>query len=115
MTLVLAALGGAIGAALRYLAAVTMAFPFATITVNVVGSFLMGLAFVWFGRAGMEHWQALLMTGALGGFTTYSAFSLDALRLIEGGEILAASAYIFGTVSLCIGAVFVGVWMGRAL
>ncbi|MBB5517077.1 CrcB protein [Rubricella aquisinus] len=111
------ALGGAIGAVLRY-ASVVFAmrligtgFPFGTLFVNVVGSFLMGIAAVWvLSRPGMAPF---VMAGVLGGFTTFSAFSLDALRLIEAERIGAALLYVSGSVGLCLIAVFAGIMIGR--
>jgi CrcB protein len=111
------ALGGAVGAVLRY-ASVALAmrmfgsgFPVGTVFVNIVGSFLMGLAAVWvLSRPGMAP---LVMAGVLGGFTTFSAFSLDALRLIEAGRAGAALLYVTGSVGLCLIAVFAGIMIGR--
>ena len=115
------ALGGALGAVLRYLSvgalmrAVGPGFPYGTMTVNIVGSFLMGVAAILilekFG--GARAW-AFAMTGVLGGFTTFSAFSLDAVYLIEKGRMAAAAGYIGGTVALCIAALMIGLWLGRA-
>jgi CrcB protein len=118
--ILMVALGGALGASLRY-AVVAWAgrtlghgFPWGTTIVNVAGSFVMGLAAV----AMMERFPGswgrygpFLMTGVLGGFTTFSAFSLDALFLIERGRSLAAAGYIGGSVALSIG----GLWAGLAL
>lgn len=121
MTVLWVALGGAIGAALRYLSVAAMlravgpGFPFGTMAVNVAGSFLMGVAAVLvlekFG--GGRAW-AFAMTGVLGGFTTFSAYSLDAVYLIEKGRVAAAAGYIGGTVALCIAALMIGLWLGRA-
>ena len=113
MTVVYVALGGAAGAVLRYLCTLAVAWPWATFAVNVVGSFLMGLAFVWL--ASRPGWQPLAMAGLLGGFTTFSAFSLDALRLIEGGQLGTAMLYVGGTVALCLAAVFAGAVIARGL
>ncbi|MCH2165378.1 MAG: fluoride efflux transporter CrcB [Marinovum sp.] len=113
------ALGGALGAMARYLCTLTFAFPFATVFVNVLGSLVMGVALVWLaehgGDKGFDRWQPFVMTGVLGGFTTFSAFSLDTLRLIEGGELVAAVGYAIGTVVLCVAAVFAGVIAARGV
>ena len=113
MTIVYVALGGAMGAVLRYLAALGLSFPFATLVVNVLGSLAMGAAFVVLSQKGLERWMPFVMTGLLGGFTTYSAFSLDALRLYEAGQIAGALTYVLGTVTLCILGCFLGVILAR--
>ncbi|MDG2242022.1 MAG: fluoride efflux transporter CrcB [Rhodospirillaceae bacterium] len=117
------AAGGAIGSAARYLVTVLMqravgaGFPWWTLSVNVVGSFIMGvlvtaIALRWsVGQTG----QAFLMVGLLGGFTTFSAFSLDVASLIERNAVLSAGGYIVGSVVLSIGALFAGMAMARAL
>lgn len=115
MTLILVAAGGALGASLRYLTFLLVAFPFGTLTVNVVGSFLMGLAFVALADKGMDRMQPLVMTGVLGGFTTFSAFSLDAVRLMQGGQAALAVGYVVGSVVLSLGAVVLGVYFARGI
>ena len=114
------AAGGAIGASLRWLIvrwaghALGLAFPYGTLIVNVLGSLVMGVAAVAMMERFPGSWGRLspfLMTGVLGGFTTFSAFSLDALFLIERGRNLAAVAYIGGSVALSIA----GLWAGLAL
>ena len=121
--LLLVAIGGACGAALRFLSVsafvrLTGDTAFGTLFVNVVGSFLMGLAVVLlaarFPEAG-ARFMPLITVGLLGGFTTFSAFSLDAIRLIEDGRIAGASAYIAGSVVLSILALVVGMFLGRTL
>jgi CrcB protein len=124
MTLVLlAAAGGAIGAALRHLAnslcghLFGSALPWGTFVVNVVGSLAMGLLVALFAA----RWNAplevrvFLATGVLGGFTTFSAFSLDFAFLIERKAYLAAAGYAGGTMALCFAAVLAGLALGRAL
>lgn len=119
--ILLVGLGGGIGAVGRYLAAawfgrlVGMGFM-GTMFVNVVGSFLMGvLAVVLLERAGVwSRFAPLLITGVLGGFTTFSAFSLDALYLIERGRVGMAAFYILGSVGLSIAALFAGLVLARA-
>jgi CrcB protein len=111
------ALGGAIGASLRYLAVgqalrwLGAGFPWGTLAVNLAGCFLMGLIFGAFGARFAA--APLLMAGILGGFTTYSAFSLDVLTLIERGETPMAAAYVIATVVGTIALCFAGVMLGR--
>ena len=117
------AAGGAIGSAARYMVTVLVqrafgaGFPWWTLSVNVVGSFVMGvlvtaIALRWsVGQTG----QAFLMVGLLGGFTTFSAFSLDVATLVERNAVLSAGGYIAGSVVLSIGALFAGMAMARAL
>jgi len=112
MVLIQVAIGGAIGAVLRYSIGLAIAFPYGTIAVNVLGSFLMGLAFVLLGsRAGAPF----VMAGILGGFTTFSAFSLDALKLFEAGRIAAAGGYVIASVVLSILALCFGIALARAI
>jgi len=123
INLVAVAAGGAIGASLRYLSVrwfthAFPGFPWGTVFVNVLGSLLMGVL----AAALMERfpgaWGRLapfLLTGVLGGFTTFSAFSLDALFLIEKGRSLAALGYVAGSVGLSILALWAGLAAGRAL
>jgi CrcB protein len=117
MTILHVALGGALGAVLRYLCVSTVTFPFGTALVNVLGSFLMGLLLVWLleGGAGYDRFAPLLMTGVLGGFTTFSAFSLDTLRLVEAGQVMGAALYAVGTVALCLTGVVAGVMLARGM
>lgn len=115
------ALGGALGACLRFGAGLWLVrlspqgFPVAILTVNVVGSFLMGLFVVWSIQRGLEHWQLFVMTGVLGGFTTFSAFSLEVLTLVERGQLGAAALYVLLSVGLSIAALAAAVWMARGL
>ena len=118
----LVAVGGAIGAMLRYcvyLSSVRLlgaGFPFGTMIVNVAGSFLMGIAAVILMQRGQAAALApFLMVGVLGGFTTFSAFSLDTLALIEKGKLALASAYVFGSVGLSILALFLGLFLTRSI
>lgn len=121
-TISLVALGGAIGAALRYLTGALMLrltgpqdFPLAIITVNVVGSFLMGVFIVLAAQKGLTHLGPFVMTGLLGGFTTFSAFSMETVSLIERGAFGAAAAYVGLSVVMSIGALMVGLWLGRGM
>ena len=116
----LVAIGGAAGSVARYLSVLAAArflgtgFPVGVMAVNVAGSFAIGvLAVVLTGpRAGLSP---LLVVGFLGGFTTFSSFSLDALRLWEAGEHSAALAYVVGSVVLALGGAILGMAVGRAL
>lgn len=120
-TLLQVALGGAIGASARYLTGVVAirllgpGFPWATVTVNVAGSFLMGAFVVLAAHRGLTHLSPLVMTGLLGGFTTFSAFSLDVVTLYERGAMAQAAGYIAGSVVLSIAGLFTGMAVARAL
>ncbi|TKD15874.1 fluoride efflux transporter CrcB [Rhodobacter capsulatus] len=118
-TLLFVALGGAIGSVARYLVNITLprlfghGFPYATMTVNVVGSFLMGGLVVVLAMKGGTRFAPFLMTGILGGFTTFSAFSLDAAKLWQAGEVTTAAGYVIGTVVLGLAALFAGMAFAR--
>lgn len=113
------ALGGALGASARYLTGTTVTrllghgFPAGTMVVNVVGSFLMGALVVILAKKGGQAAAPFLMTGLLGGFTTFSAFSLDAVTLFERGQSAAAIGYILGSVLISIAALVAGLWLTR--
>lgn len=115
------ALGGAIGAALRFLAGVVVfrltgpGFPYAILTVNVLGSFAMGLFVVFAAKTANTHLSPFVMTGILGGFTTFSAFSLEAYTLFERGQTAAAGIYILASVALSIGGLIAGVMLARGM
>ena len=121
-TLSLVALGGAIGAALRFLTSVGLfrllghqEFPIAILAVNVVGSFLMGVFVVAAAHRGLTHYSPFVMIGLLGGFTTFSAFSLETVNLIERGAFGQASLYIGLSVGLSIGALMLGLLVTRGV
>ena len=115
------ALGGAIGASARYLTSLGAmrlmgpGFPWGTLTVNVVGSFLMGVLVVVLAQKGGMKAAPFLMTGVLGGFTTFSAFSLDAFTLYERGQTGAALTYVAASVLLSLVAIVAGVLVTRAV
>jgi CrcB protein len=117
------AAGGALGAMARYLVghwAVTLwgtAFPWGTLLVNVAGSFAMALAAFWLVERGVGSpaLRAFAITGVLGGFTTFSAFSLDALSLFERGEVGLAGLYVAASVILSLGACAGGFALIRAV
>ena len=114
-------LGGGLGAALRHgvnLAAARLlgaAFPYATLIENVTGSLVMGLLAGYFAFKGgaPQHWRLFLTTGILGGYTTFSAFSLDAMLLYERGELGLAALYVLLSVVLSIGGLFAGLALVR--
>ncbi|MCO5093446.1 fluoride efflux transporter CrcB [Bosea sp. (in: a-proteobacteria)] len=96
-----------------------MDFPHGTLAVNILGSALMGLVAGWFAfRAGEDVPQGLrlfLATGVLGGFTTFSAFSLDAVLLWERGAVMPAAAYVIGSVALSLAGLVGGLAVMRSL
>ena len=113
------ALGGALGACARYgtghlmLRLVGAGFPYSTLVVNILGSFLMGVLIELLAlRISISpELRALLVTGFLGGYTTFSAFSLDAALMIEKGEMLSAALYILLSVVLSIAGLFAGLYL----
>lgn len=121
MSYLIVFLGGGIGAALRHgvnLGSARLfgtAFPYGTLTVNVVGSLAMGMLAAYFAFKGdaTQHWRLFLTTGILGGFTTFSAFSLDAVVLYERGEVGLAALYVLLSVALSIGGLFAGLALVR--
>ena len=90
-----------------------MGFPLGTLLVNVVGGFLIGMALEWFGRQPNEVMKLLLVTGFLGGLTTFSSFSLDAIAMLERGEIGPALFYVAGSVLVGIAALYGGLLLMR--
>ncbi|MCX7566840.1 fluoride efflux transporter CrcB [Sulfitobacter sp. F26169L] len=121
-TISLVALGGAIGAASRFLVGLGVLrltgpaeFPLAIVTVNIIGSFLMGIVVVAASSKGLAHLNPLVMTGILGGFTTFSSFSLEAVTLIERGQIVAAGTYVALSVALSLGGLMLGLWIARGI
>lgn len=123
MHLVYVALGGAIGASLRHLSGLAFlrlagpGYPWGTLFVNVAGSFAMGLLIAWLARrtGTSQELRLFLATGLLGGFTTFSAFSLDFVTLWERGAQLAAFWYVLASVVLSIAAIFAGISLVRSL
>ncbi len=115
-------IGGGIGAALRhgfnlaFARAFGTAFPHATLFENVSGSVAMGVLVALFAfRSGVpHHWQLFLTTGILGGYTTFSTFSLDVALLYERGEIFLAALYVLLSVALSIGGLFGGIALVRS-
>ena len=115
MTYILIALGGALGAVTRYLIMLSIAFPVGTLVVNIFGSFLMGLTFIWFSTRMAGQWPLFLMTGFLGSFTTLSAFSLDVVRLFEAEKYIYVGGYVLATFVISILAIFAGMFLMKAV
>jgi len=115
------ALGGALGAVLRYIVAqlveVPSGFPLPTLLVNVVGSFAIGVFYVLILEKGVvsEVWRPLVMVGFLGGLTTFSSFSLETVYLFQDGRALLALSYVVLSAILCILAAFSGILLTRSL
>ncbi len=117
------AAGGALGSVLRFsvsgwvYARLGSAFPWGTLAVNVAGSLVMGFLYVMLiERTSADPiWRAGLIVGVLGGFTTFSAFSIETLNLITGGEFGRALLNVVGSVTLCLLAAWLGVIGGRQL
>ena len=117
------ALGGAAGALTRHFLShrialmVPSSFPFGTMSVNILGSFTLGFLVILFANklALSQEIRAFLTVGFLGGFTTFSAFSLEAALLIERGEVMQAAVYVGGSVLLAISGLFAGIYLGRVL
>jgi len=121
MTWLVVALGSAFGGVARYgvgllvARAVGAAFPWGTLLINVLGSFVIGL----FGALTVSDgpWpssvelRAFVMVGICGGFTTFSSFSLQTVDLLQAGEAVAAGAYIAASVALCLAGTFLGYWL----
>ena len=117
------AAGGAIGASARFLINQAFAarglteFPWHTLTINVAGSLLMGIFFVLLSERlhGSPEWRSFFATGILGGFTTFSAFSLEVVGLMTdvNGSGMRPLAYIAASVGLSVAAVFAGIWLAR--
>jgi fluoride exporter len=111
--LLLVGLGGSIGSMARYAASLLIkskSFPYGTLTVNIIGSFIIGLLFAMsIKEEGMfENWKLFLATGICGGFTTFSAFSLENMGLLQSGKIGMAVTYILLSIVLGILATFLG-------
>ena len=121
--LLLVAVGGGLGTALRYgvgrwaIALMGPGFPFGTFAVNIIGGFAMGLLAGWLARFsdGGEELRLLLGVGVLGGFTTFSAFSLEVYNMITRAEVALAAAYAMSSVAGSVLAVLAGVWLMRSL
>ncbi len=123
MNYVLVFIGGGLGSTLRHAINVLStrflgtAFPYHTFIINITGSFVMGLiaGYLAFKGEAAQPWRLFLMTGILGGYTTFSAFSLDTALLYERGEIGLAALYVVGSVVLSIAGLFAGLALVRHL
>ena len=121
MTYLVVFLGGGLGATLRHGVNLVSArffgtgFPFNTLIENVSGSLVMGLLAAYFSFKGdaSQHWRLFFTTGILGGYTTFSAFSLDSVLMYERGEIALAALYVLGSVALSIAGLFAGLALVR--
>jgi len=115
------AAGGAIGAALRYVIGLEITgrtgegFPWHTLFINVVGAFLIGalLALPWTGMSSGAPWRLFLVTGILGGFTTFSTLSYESIELVSQGRAFAGLANMFGSGILGLSAAWLGIMTGR--
>ena len=123
MNWIAVAVGGALGAMARYAVSTWIfqvsshKFPYATLTVNVLGSFVMGILFVIIiERSALPvEMRSLWMIGFLGAFTTFSTFSLDALGLWQNAHPFMALLYVLATVVLCLLAISSSIWLTRLL
>lgn len=120
MNLLQVALGGAIGASGRYLSGIAILrlfgpqpIPLGVLFVNIFGSFLMGALVTFLGQKELTHWNALLATGVLGGFTTFSSFSLETWTLIERGDMGHAAFYVALSVIAALSGLIFGVHLMR--
>jgi fluoride exporter len=120
---VLVFFGGGFGASVRHAVNMTCAralgtaFPYGTFIINITGSIVMGLiaGYLTFKGGASQHWRLFLMTGILGGYTTFSAFSLDTALLYERGAVGLAAFYVLGSVGISIAGLFAGLALVRYL
>jgi len=116
-------IGGGLGSTLRHMVNIVCQrllgtnFPYHTFIINITGSTIMGLiaGYLAFKGDASQHWRLFLMTGVLGGYTTFSAFSLDAAVLYERGAIGLTALYVLGSVVLSILGLFAGLALVRHL
>ena len=128
INLILVMAGGALGSALRYLTGVSSmrlfgtGWPWGTLGVNIIGGFIMGLFAGWLaaraqtgGYGGGEQLRLFFAVGVLGGFTTFSAFSLETMLMIERGELVSAASYALISVFASIAALAIGLGIMRSV
>ncbi len=123
MQLVAIAAGGAVGALGRFWVSTAVyawlgrEFPWGTLSVNLIGSFIMGLLYVLFIErlAVGPEWRAAVLVGFLGAFTTFSTFSIETVNLVEQGENLRALLNVAGSAAFCVVAAWLGLYLGRQL
>ncbi len=122
--LLLVFFGGGAGALARYgvgmvaLRTLGSRWPYGTFTVNLLGGFIMGLLAGWLAHRGgpdQDRWRLLIGVGVLGGFTTFSAFSLETALMVERRDLGQAAAYVVGSVVLAVLALFAGMMLARRL
>ena len=121
MNYLLVFVGGGLGASLRHAVNVGCAracglnFPYGTFVINITGSLVMGMIAGYLALKGeaSQPWRLFVMTGILGGYTTFSAFSLDAVTLYQRGEMGLALFYVLGSVALSIAGLFAGLALVR--
>ena len=115
MNYLLVALGGAFGSVLRYWAGFIFSFPFGTLTVNILGSLAMGLAYGFLLEKGLERASLLLMVGFLGGFTTFSSFANENLSFVRSGDYTMLLAYSMLSLTTGIIMVYLGILIDKYL
>ncbi|MGN6469365.1 MAG: fluoride efflux transporter CrcB [Rhizobiaceae bacterium] len=121
MNFLIVFLGAGVGGALRHgvntlgMRLLGTGFPFGTLTVNILGSLAMGLLAGWFAQKGeaSQHFRLFLTTGILGGFTTFSTFSLDIAVLWERGAVALCALYVALSLAVSVGTLFFGLWLMR--
>ena len=122
-SLFLVGIGGFLGSVARYLVSVLFAgylsttFPFATLSVNIVGCFLIGVLFALSDRGNIlsPEWRIFLTTGFCGGFTTFSTFSYESLRLMQDGELLFLALYVLTSVVVGFAATYLGILLIKSI
>ena len=120
MIILSVAIGGAIGSLLRYHLSTlnflsNSVFPASTFLVNVIGSFAIGVLFFLLKDSNNDHLKSFLMIGFLGGFTTFSAFTIDVLDLFQNDQYLISVIYICGSVIVSLLAVYLGFWITKII
>lgn len=123
MSFVWIGIGGALGAISRYIVATAIfrwmdkPFPYGTFSVNLLGSFAIGIAYVWLveHQWGGDHYRQLAMVGFLGAFTTFSTFSLESVALLQQERWLAFASYVGFSVTGCLVATAAGMWLSKSL